>query len=132
MTDVPGHTRGIVPLLAEAGIRFLHIGVNQASTPPDVPPVFTWRSPDGAEILVMYHKGSYGDLMTIPGLDEAIAFAHTGDNLGPQPAEGIRAVFAEYRQRFPGVELVASTMDAFAASLLRDQRQPAGGQRGDR
>ena len=40
MTDVPGHTRGLVPLLAEAGLRFLHIGVNPASTPPDVPNVF--------------------------------------------------------------------------------------------
>ena len=31
MTDVPGHTLGIVPLLAEAGVRFLHLGVNTAS-----------------------------------------------------------------------------------------------------
>ena len=31
MTDVPGHTRGIVPLLAKAGIRLLHVGVNPAS-----------------------------------------------------------------------------------------------------
>ncbi len=37
-SDVPGHTLGIVPLMAEAGIQFLHIGVNPASTPPDVPP----------------------------------------------------------------------------------------------
>jgi hypothetical protein len=119
MTDVPGHTRGIVPLLAEAGIQFLHIGVNPASTPPDVPPVFTWRSPDGSDVMVMYHKGSYGDLMTVPGLDEAIAFAHTGDNRGPQSADGIRAVFAEFHQRFPGVELAASTMDTFAACLVK-------------
>ena len=57
MTDVPGHTRSIVPLLAQAGIQFLHIGVNPASTPPEVPPVFIWRDPpSGTEILVMYHK----------------------------------------------------------------------------
>ena len=37
MSDVPGHTRAIVPMLAEAGIRVLHIGVNPSSTPPDVP-----------------------------------------------------------------------------------------------
>src|SRR6185312_5086087 len=68
MTDVPGHTRGIVPLLAQAGIAFLHIGVNAASTPPDVPPVFVWRDPSGADVMVMYHKGSYGDTMVVPGL----------------------------------------------------------------
>ena len=31
-TDVPGHTRGILPLLAEFGIQFLQIGVNPGST----------------------------------------------------------------------------------------------------
>ena len=45
MTDVPGHTLGMVPLLAEAGIRFLHLGVNTASPPPDVPDIFRWRAP---------------------------------------------------------------------------------------
>src|SRR5512133_28581 len=91
MTDVPGHTRGIVPLLAEAGVEFLHIGVNGASTPPDVPPVFIWRDPPSArEVMVMYHKGSYGDLMLVPNLADAIAFAHTGDNLGPQSVEQLQ------------------------------------------
>jgi hypothetical protein len=118
MTDVPGHTRGIVPLLAEAGVQFLHIGVNAASTPPDVPPVFTWRDPaSGAEMLVMYHKGSYGDLMVVPGLADAIAFAHTGDNLGPQSVEQLQETYREMHARFPGVEIGASTMDAFAAHL---------------
>jgi hypothetical protein len=31
MTDVPGHTRVIIPLLAQAGVKFLHIGVNHMS-----------------------------------------------------------------------------------------------------
>src|SRR5258706_9263456 len=60
LTDVPGHTRGIVPLLAEAGITFLHIGVNPASTAPAVPPIFVWRDTSGAEVIVMYQAGSYG------------------------------------------------------------------------
>jgi len=118
MTDVPGHTRGIVPLLAEAGVQFLHIGVNGASTPPDVPPVFTWRDPSsGADVMVMYHKGSYGDLMIIPGMQDAIAFAHTGDNMGPQSAQELRETYRELRGRFPGVIIQASTLDAFAARL---------------
>ena len=120
MTDVPGHTRGIVPLLVEAGVQFLHIGVNAASMPPAVPDVFRWRDPaSGAEIMVMYHKGSYGDLMLVPGLDEAILFAHTGDNLGPQTADEVRAIYRETRRRFPGAEVTASTLDAYAAALVR-------------
>jgi len=116
MTDVPGHTRSIVPLLAEAGMRFLHIGVNGASTPPDVPPVFRWREPGGAEVMVMYHKG-YGELMLVPGLDEGIYFAHTNDNHGPQRPEEVEKTFRTLQERFPGVEVRASTMDAFALAL---------------
>ena len=56
MTDVPGHTLGIVPLLAEAGVRFLHLGVNTASPPPDVPDIFRWRAPDDSEVVVMYQN----------------------------------------------------------------------------
>lgn len=118
MTDVPGHTRSMVPILTEAGIRFLHIGVNPASTPPAVPPVFRWRAPGGEEVVVMYHRG-YGDLMLVPGMDEAICFAHTNDNLGPQKPEEVEAIFRRLRGSYPGAEVQASTMDAFARVLLR-------------
>ena len=67
MTDVPGHTRAMVPLLAEAGVTFLHLGVNPAWPVPDVPPVFRWRSPDGAEVVVAYQAGGYGGELTIDG-----------------------------------------------------------------
>jgi hypothetical protein len=118
MTDVPGHTIGMVPLLAEAGVRFLHIGVNPACRPPQVPDVFRWRHPGGDEVVVMYHKGSYGSTMRVPGMTDAIAFAHTGDNCGPQSAEQIRIAFAHLRADFPGAEVAASTLDAYARALL--------------
>ena len=117
MTDATGHTRSMVPLLAEAGVRFLHIGVNVACHPPAVPPVFTWKHPDGAELVVMYHT-SYGGTMSVPGLREAIAFAHTGDNHGPQSADEVRHGYAQLRAQFPGAAVVASTLDAFAQALL--------------
>ena len=69
MTDVPGHTLGIVPLLAEAGVHFLHLGVNAASPPPDVPELFRWRAPDGSEIVVMYQR-SYGATHFPEGFDD--------------------------------------------------------------
>jgi hypothetical protein len=122
MTDVPGHTRGIVPLLAEAGIEFLHIGVNLASTPPAVPPVFVWQDASGASVIVMYQHG-YGDLMIPPGMNEAIAFAHTGDNVGPQTPAEVLALFDKMRRRFPGARVFASTMDAYARKLLSIKSQ---------
>jgi hypothetical protein len=119
MTDVPGHTRSMIPLMAEAGIQFLHLGANPASRPPDVPPVFVWKDAQSeSRILVMYQKGAYGDLMNVPGLPDAIAFAHTNDNHGPQTVEEVRGAFAAMRQRFPDAKIIASTMDAFATRLL--------------
>src|SRR6266478_633725 len=43
MTDVPGHSRGLIAPLAENGVTLLDIGVNSASTPPDVPAAFVWK-----------------------------------------------------------------------------------------
>lgn len=119
MTDVPGHTRAIVPLLAEAGIRFLHIGVNPASTTPEVPPLFVWRDPQSSsEVVVMYQPGSYGDLTLVPGSPVALAFAHTLDNLGPQTSEQALTAFAHVRSQVPGAVVAASTLDAFAREIL--------------
>jgi len=117
MTDVPGHTRAIIPPMVSAGLTCLHIGVNPASTAPDVPPAFVWRSPEGAEIIVLYSAGSYGTLHAIDGQDEALFIAHTNDNLGPPSVEDVLGVFNWVRQQFPGAEVKASTLDAFARKL---------------
>jgi hypothetical protein len=122
LTDVPGHTRGIVPLLAEAGVRFLHIGVNPGSTVPQVPPLFRWVDPSGADLVVMYESG-YGSASVIEGSHDSLAFGHTGDNLGPQSTEQVLQVYREVEQNLPGSHVFASTLDAFAQTLepLRSQ-----------
>lgn len=120
MTDVPGHTIGIVPLLAEAGVRYLHLGVNPSSAQPDVPLAFVWQAPDRSDVIINY-SGEYGNYDTatvIPGLDHAIFFAQTGDNHGPPDAESIRGVFANLADRYPNATIVAGRMDDFASSLL--------------
>src|SRR5688572_30679778 len=90
MTDVPGHTRAMIPLLAEAGIRFFHIGTNAASTVPDVPPVFIWRDAVSNTELMMMVQHVYGDMMVLPGTTEALAIIFTGDNLGPPSQASVR------------------------------------------
>lgn len=118
MTDVPGHTRAIVPLLARAGIDFLHIGVNPVWPVPDVPPVFRWRSPDGAEIVVAYSAGGYGDDVTVDGSSSALVFCHTGDNLGPPTTTEVRRAHADAARRYPNATVRASTLTDFANDLL--------------
>ncbi len=116
MTDVPGHTIGIVPLLAEAGVTFLHLGVNTASPPPEVPELFRWRAPDGAEIVVLYQK-SYGETSFPPGFDEGLGFAHTNDNMGPQSVPQTAEAWRELQGHYPDAEIVASTLDAYGEIL---------------
>ncbi|GIO29603.1 MULTISPECIES: DUF5054 domain-containing protein [Paenibacillus] len=117
MTDVPGHTIAMVPLLAKYGIRYLHLGVNPASKVPNVPEIFVWRAPDGSEVVVNY-ANNYGDTVQIDGFDEAMVFAHTGDNCGPPTKEDIQAEFDQLSEKFPGALIRASTMEAFASKLV--------------
>jgi hypothetical protein len=67
MTDVPGHTRGLIAPLAASGVTLLDIGVNSASTPPDVPEAFVWKDAAGASIIMLYHRMSYGGVIQFPG-----------------------------------------------------------------
>ena len=115
MTDVPGHTKGIVPILAEAGVELLHIGTNEASTMPDVPPVFRWKVGEHAVTVIFQH--AYGQDCRIAGLNEVLGFGHTLDNLGPQSVDEIRQVFKDARNRCPDVDVRASSLDAFALAL---------------
>lgn len=121
MTDVPGHTVGLVPVLAAAGIEYLHLGVNGASAVPDVPEFFVWRAPDGAEVVVNYAR-SYGseglDLAIVPGGADALHLAHTGDNNGPPTAAEVEELFAALAAAHPGARIVASSLDEFARAVL--------------
>ncbi len=121
MTDVPGHTIALVPLLAAAGVRFLHLGVNTACPVPDVPPVFRWRAPDGAEIVVMY-QNSYGETCLPDGMDDAISFAHTEDNIGPQSVAQTVTVWRQMARRFPDAAMRAATLEDYGA-LLWEHRE---------
>jgi hypothetical protein len=115
MTDVPGHTAALVPLLAEAGVRYLHVGVNPGSARPDLPPLCRWRH-DGAEV-VLQTDGSYGAHSTVPGCPAVLAFCHAGDNAGPPMPWEINGAHNLWRERHPGARVQASTMDGFFAAL---------------
>lgn len=125
VTDVPGHTRALVPLLAEAGVDLLHVGVNPVAAVPSVPLQFRWRdeqagrTPDGGapEVSVMYQPGGYGDVQRIEGTDVVVAIDLTGDNLGPRSADDVEARFAALASSFPGARVVAATLDEVAEEM---------------
>lgn len=120
MTDVPGHTRAMIPILKKYGIEFLHIGVNTASPLPDVPPLFRWKCGEDS-INVMYQK-SYGTTMELG--DFAVHFAHTNDNLGPQSSDEIVAVYRELKEKYPNATLKAATLNDLALKIREIENLP--------
>lgn len=112
MTDVPGHTKAIVPLLAKHGIKLLHIGVNGASAIPEVPECFLWKNGD-YEVVVIY-SGDYGGAFKSDFMDEVLYFDHTLDNHGAPSPQKVMDKFNKIQSQFPDYEITAGTMDDFA------------------
>lgn len=118
MTDVPGHTKAIIRRMKNAGTEFLHIGVNKASTPPEVPPLFRWRNDSGEEITVMY-QGDYGEFSEIGNTGTAVCFAHTHDNTGAQSVEEIINLYEGLARKFPDAEIAAGNLNDLAAEVKK-------------
>lgn len=121
MTDVPGHTAAIVPLLYQNGIKLLHIGVNEASALPKVPATFLWRYA-GGEVVVVY-EGSYGGVYKNEYIDDILYFAHTSDNKGPVSYEKALENYQKLEREYPDYEIVASGLDEIAEKFwaVRDK-----------
>lgn len=132
MTDVPGHTRGIIPPLAKQGVTFLEIGVNGGSTPAQLPPIFLWKDPSGASLTMMYHH-EYGDIALVPGSDLALVTDVRGDNSGPHTLDEIAKIHAELAARFPNAEIRAASLSDMAQAVApyRDNLPAVTGEIGD-
>lgn len=117
MTDVPGHSRGIVSPLAAAGVKLLDIGVNPASTPPDVPDLFIWSDPEGSSLITLYHHRAYGGVVLVPNSDLAIAIEMRSDNEGPHSEDQIRTIYADLRRQFPNATVTANSLSEVATAV---------------
>jgi len=144
-TDVPGHTRGLISPLVEAGIEFLDIGDNPGCRAPDVPflpasgtigpaaenteplephcHLFNWRNPGGEQVMVLYHPLDYGGTVAVPGTDVAVSIRVAIDNSGPHTVQEVKTYYTALRNRFPGARIVASNLSTLAEALrgVRDR-----------
>jgi hypothetical protein len=116
MTDVPGHTRGLIAPLAAQGVKFLDIGVNDASRTAQVPPLFLWKAPGGSTLVVMYHTG-YGSVVKVPGSDLAVAIVVRDDNMGPHTVEEIHATYSRLGTRFPNAQIIPTSLTEIANAV---------------
>lgn len=119
MTDVPGHTRGVVAPLADAGIELLHLGVNPGSAVPDVPDRFRWINSGGQSLVVVYEPEYARVVVTADG-ERAFVLVHAGDNHpAPNPQE-LKHISADLRRVFPRCRLRGGTLNNLADMLRND------------
>lgn len=118
MTDVPGHTRGMVKYLVRAGVRVLHIGINPATPMPNVPPIFVWQSGD-AKLITVVNSGGYGGSFEFD--DCVVEFCMTGDNGGPQSVRDVKKLYREMSEKYPSAEIKAVSLNEFAEKLCASE-----------
>jgi hypothetical protein len=146
-TDLQGVSIGIVPLLARAGVKGLHLGTNgmggqvfpktlgmdAAGGPGEADEhvdeqigvmqaarVFRWRHPETGDEIVMMYEQHYGQAIVLPessGFDEALVFQFTVDNRKPPTATAVQSFWQATKAQFPSAQLHASTLDAFTEAL---------------
>ena len=131
MTDVPGHTKGLVSILAKHGIKLLHIGVNGASALVDVPPCFVWKN--GEDEVVVIYSGDYGGAFKCDLVDEVLYFDHTLDNHGVPSPQKVLDKINKIQSEYPGYEVTAGTIDDFAEVIweVREKLPVFQGEMGD-
>ena len=126
MTDVPCHSWILPTLLKSAGIDFLHLGCNAASSSPQVPVLFWWEGPDGARLLTMYSASGYGTGLVPPDrwpYRTWLALIHTGDNHGPPTPEEVQTLLAEAARTLPGVKVRIGRLSDFADGILAEKAE---------
>ena len=128
MTDVPSHSWILPTLLTHAGVQFLHLGCNAASSSPAVPTLFWWQGPDGSRLLTMYTAEGYGTGLVPPANwphRTWLALIHTGDNHGPPTPAEVQALLKEAAQKLPGVKIRIGRLSDFADEILAEHPQLA-------
>ncbi|MEI6175708.1 MAG: hypothetical protein WCS43_02350 [Verrucomicrobiota bacterium] len=138
MSDVPSHGGALATVLANGGVKFMHIGCNWPSAYVQTPGIFWWEGPDGSRVLTIY-SGMYGTATGFNWPDNWTGGTFVGhhflppenwphkiwpaimvtmDNSGPPSAKAIETALAEVHNKLPGVKVRFGTMDDFATAFL--------------
>ena len=123
MTDVPEHTRGLATVLANAGVKFFHIGCNDDCSGADVPGLYWWEGPDGSRVLTAFSPRYGSDLCPPAGWPHKtwLCMWMTYDNQGPPNTKDVAALFARAKRDLPGVRVRFGRLSDFADAILREK-----------
>ena len=123
MTDVPEHCWVMPTLLAQAGVKFLQIGCNDACQYPRFPSLFWWEGPDGSRVLCNY-TARYGSPFAPPAdwpSKNYLAMIMTGDNAGPPSVAEVEELRKQFAEALPGVKVHFGTLDDFAKAVVAEK-----------
>lgn len=65
LSHFPGLTKAVIPTLLKKNIVAISVGVNDGTSPPDVPPIFNWKFDDEHSVIAMWIKGIMMDGLCI-------------------------------------------------------------------
>jgi len=133
MTDVPSHSWIWPTILKNAGIDFLHIGVNPCNERPDVPLLYYWQGPDGSRLLTMQTQGYGSDCEFGHGLyppkdwpyKHWLALIVATDNAGPPGNKELEYLLGEAAKNEPGVKIRFGKMEDFADAIFEEEKNGA-------
>lgn len=133
MTDVPSHSWILPTLMKNAGMDFLHIGVNPTNERPDIPLLFYWQGPDGSQLLTMQPQGYGSDCEFGHGLfpptdwpyKHWLAMIVSSDNQGPPKMSEFKYLLKQAETKLPGVKLRFGSMEDFADVMFEEEKMGA-------
>lgn len=124
LTDVPSHSWFLPTLLKNAGVDFLQIGCNSASSSPKIPVLFWWEGPDQSRLMTLYWEAYYGTDI-IPADDWPfktwIAIIHTNDNVGAPPIDEVVKTLDAARKLAPNAKLTIGRMSDFYDAIMKEK-----------
>jgi hypothetical protein len=134
--DVPGLTRGAIPVLVEAGVKGVSVGMNPSVPPVNVPDIFRWRdNASDTEVVALFHKRGYGGCFNcgngdghavlhasdcVKNLDSrtAICYSWRSDNSGPHSYTQAVSIFESAQRMFPSANITAiDALDGFIGEV---------------
>ncbi|MBP5511028.1 MAG: hypothetical protein J6Z49_08935 [Kiritimatiellae bacterium] len=133
-SDVPEQAWAMPTVLAQAGVKFLHIGINQGckqnGSLSKIPPLCWWEGPDGSRILLGYCP-NYGEVRGSPKFTVPKGWKHRtylayymrGDNQGPISTKDAEAVMANVRKAIPGVKVRFGDPGDFADAIIAEEKE---------
>ncbi len=131
-TDVPDQAWALPTVLAHAGVKFLHIGINPGCKQKEfldkLPVLSWWEGPDGSRVLLGFSSGygwmGWGSLTPPKGWRHKtwLAYMMRSDNKGPISPKDAEKILERAKAEIPGVKVRYGDPAEFADVILAEEK----------